>query len=135
MHEKEFSLIAKALPHMFARWRLPGDFETLADLADGEIVIDARSGTARHFQAGPIVLRIATELKAGLDARLAEKGIEAGEVREALVRVTVDTSKVRTDRNRIVHFDFRIDSRLEAGGGVFTASQIEDHVWHSRPDG
>lgn len=135
MHEKELSLMAKVLPHMFARWRLPVDFETMSDLADGEIVIDVKAGTARHSQAGPILLRIAAELKAGMDSQMAAKGIAAGEIRAAFVTVEVDTSGVRTDRKRIVHFDFRISSRLETEGGVFTASQTEDHVWHTRSDG
>ena len=132
MHEKDFPLLAKVLPHMFARWRLFEDFEILAELPDGEVEIDVMTGTALHSSGGPIVLRIAQELKAGFASQLEKKGIPQGEVLEAAVSAMVDTSKVKTDRRNIVHFDFRISSRIRTAAGVFEAAQTEDHVWHSR---
>jgi hypothetical protein len=135
MHDKDFTHLAKVLPHMFARWRLHGDFEILADLPDGEVEIDVMTGLARHSRGGPIGLRIARELKAGFASQLEKKGIPPGEVSEAVVKAVVDTSKVKTDRRNIVHFDFRISSRIRtAAGGVFEAEQSEEHVWHSREE-
>jgi hypothetical protein len=65
---------------------------------------------------------------------LSRKGIVPAAVLEAGLTVAVDTTRVKTDRNRIVHFDFRIDSLIRAEAAAFTASQIEEHVWHDRPD-
>ncbi|MDB5104116.1 MAG: hypothetical protein JWP91_1805 [Fibrobacteres bacterium] len=132
MQDKDFALLAKVLPHMFARWRHAEDFEILAGLPDGEVRIDALTGTAGHALAGPIPLRIAAELKAGLDDQLARKGIAKADLPEAGLTVTVDTSAVKTDRTRIVHFDFRIRSRIRTVDKVFEASQDEEHVWHER---
>jgi hypothetical protein len=134
MHDKDFTLFARVLPHLFARWRDAGDFEVLAALPDGEISLDALTGSARHFQAGPIVLRIAEELAAGFADQLSRKGIAQATVLEAGLTVAVDTTKVKTDRARIVHFDFRIVSRIRTETASFTASQDEEHVWHERPD-
>lgn len=134
MREKSLSLMAKVLPHMFARWRLPEDFEILAELPDGEIHIDALAGVARHALAGPIDLRIAREMRVGLESQLEKKGILPGELAEALVTVRMDTSRIRTDRRRIMHFDFAISSRIRVGTGEYSASQDEEHVWHSRPE-
>lgn len=127
--------MAKVLPHMAARWRWPADLETLADLPDGTISIDVLAGTANHAQAGPIGLRLAEELRAGFMDQLSRKGIAPGFVRLAGVSLRVDSGAIRTDRARIVHFDFRIAARLGTEAGEFTAEQEELHVWHSRePD-
>ena len=136
---RDLSLIAKVLPHMFARWRDWGDFEILADLPDGFITIDALSGkagfaAAAHAEAKPIPLRIAQEIRSGLMDQLVRKEIQASRVREAVLRIRVDSAQVKTDRNRIVHFDFHIASRIHAEAGVFEAAQIEEHVWHDRSD-
>lgn len=137
---RDLALIAKVLPHMFARWRDEGDFETLAALSDGLVTIDALTGTATHAAAGkaeasPIRLRIAEEIRSGLMDQLVRKEIQPSRVGEAVLRIRVDTSQVKTDRNRIVHFDFHIASRIHAEAGVFEASQIEEHVWHDRIGG
>lgn len=133
MHDKDFSVLAKVLPHMFARWRLFEDFEILAELSDGEVEIDVMKGTARHSRGGPIGLRITLELQAGFASQLEKKGIPLSGVSEAVVIAVVDTSKVKTDRRKIVHFDFGISSRIRtAAGGVYEAAQSEEHVWHSR---
>lgn len=144
---RDLALMAKVLPHMFARWRDGGDFETLAALSDGVVTIDALTGAATHAPtaacapadpaagdaaASPIRLRIAEEIRSGLMDQLVRKEIQPSRVREAVLRIRVDTSQVKTDRNRIVHFDFHIASRIHAEAGVFEASQIEEHVWHDR---
>lgn len=134
MHDKDFALLAKVLPHMFARWRDPEDFEVLANLRDGVITLDALTGTAGHSSAGPMPLRIAKELAAGLADQLSRKGIAREAILEAGLTVAVDTSKVKTDRDRIVHFDFRIASLIRTETASFGASQVEEHVWHDRPE-
>ena len=137
--ERDLALMAKVLPHMFARWRDWEDFETLADLPDGAITIDALSGkavfaAASYAEAKPIRLRIAREIRSGFMDQLVRKEIQASRILEAVLRVGMDSSQVKTDRNRIVHFDFHIASRIHAEAGVFEAAQIEEHVWHDRSD-
>jgi hypothetical protein len=131
-YQREFGLLARVLPHMFARWRLPRDLETLAGLPDGGLLIDALAGTARHERAGVLDLAIAEELRAGLDSHLLKKNIPRESVSQAMVIVVTDTSQVKTDRNRIVHFDFRIACRILADEGEFLGSQTEEHVWYER---
>ena len=79
-------------------------------------------------------MRIAKELAAGLADQLSRKGIAREAVLEAGLTVAVDTSKVKTDRNRIVHFDFRIASLIRTETASYRASQDEEHVWHDRPE-
>jgi hypothetical protein len=146
---RDLAMLAKVLPHMFARWRDWEDFETLAGLPDGIIAIDALAGTASHTpashpttaseaaggaEAAPIRLRIAREIRSGLMDQLVRKEIQTSRIREAVLRIGLDSSQVKTDRNRIVHFDFHIAARIHAEAGVFEASQIEEHVWHDRTD-
>ena len=132
MHEKDLGLLARVLPHMVARWRLHGDLETLAALPDGRIRIDVLKGAAAHDSAGSVDLELARELKAGLDSQLEKKGIARDTLLEASVLIDSDTSKVKTDRNSIVHFDFRIASRIRTAEGIYEGSQDEEHVWHAR---
>lgn len=133
---RDLALVAKVLPHMFARWRDWDDLEILAGLPDGMITIDALAGTAVHeaAPATPIDLRIAREIRSGFMDQLVRKEIQASRILEAVLRVGMDSSQVKTDRNRIVHFDFHIASRIHAEAGVFEAAQIEEHVWHDRSD-
>jgi hypothetical protein len=137
---RHLALLAKVLPHMFARWRDWRDFEILAALSDGLVTIDALTGAATYAadgdaEASPIRLRIAEEIRSGLMDQLIRKEIQPSRVGEAVLRIRVDTSQVKTDRNRIIHFDFHIASRIHAEAGVFEASQIEEHVWHDRTSG
>ena len=142
---RDLARLAKVLPHMFARWRDWEDFEVLAGLPDGTLTIDALSGQATHAaafpgaagaaEAKPIRLRIAREIESGFREQRVRKEIQASRIREAVLRIRLDSSQVKTDRNRIVHFDFHIASRIHAEAGVFEASQTEEHVWHDRSDG
>jgi hypothetical protein len=132
---RSLALLAKVLPHMFARWRDPEDFELLSELPDGEIAIDVLTGIARHLEGGPIPLNVARELRAGLEDQLDRRGIAKASLLEAGLIVAFDTTGVKTDRKRMVHFDFRIASRLRTGTETFEASQEEAHVWHERAAG
>jgi hypothetical protein len=131
-YAKDFSQLARLLPHIFARWRSHPDFETLADLPDGRIGIDALAGTARHATEGPIGLEVSAELKAGLEGLLGRKGIPRATLLEATVTVLTDTTRIRTDRRRVVHFDFSIASRIRTESATYEGAQEEEHVWHVR---
>jgi hypothetical protein len=142
MAEDEYARIAAYLAHVAALWRDWSDLETLARLPDGTVSIDAVAGGARHGTAGPIALRLADALKTGLAERMARKGIVSGsgnpgsagsgDALTATLELGVDTGAIRTDRARIVHFDFAIEARVGAEGREYRASRREDHVWHAR---
>lgn len=135
MREEEFGRIAKLLAHIAAGWRDPADLEALARLPDGRVEIDILAGTARHGTSGPVALRLADGLKAALLERLDRKGIPRGETEAAALDLRTDGGAVRTDRARIVHFDFDLEARLRAGGREYRASRREEHVWHAREAG
>jgi hypothetical protein len=120
MPEAEFDRLVRALAHLAAAWREYGDLEILAGLPDGSVTVDVVAGSARHGSAGPIPLRLAAELKAALEERLARKGIASGEIQAAELLL------------RIVHFDFELEARLWAAGKEYRALRREDHIWHDR---
>lgn len=131
----DFEKLAQALAHIAAGWRDWGDLEALARLPDGWVEIDVLAGAARHEAAGPVALRLAEELGRALAERSARKGLAPGAIGEAIVRLRADTGAIRTDRSRIVHFDFDLEARLSAEGGEYRAARREAHVWHARdPD-
>jgi hypothetical protein len=132
MPEEEFARIASLLAHLAAAWRDHGDLEALAGLPDGNVAIDVIAGSARHESAGPFELRLGAELKAALADRLARRGIGPGVVQSAEIILRIDTGAIRTDRARIVHFDFDLEARLGAAGEEYRAVRREGHVWHSR---
>jgi hypothetical protein len=141
--EEEYPRLAAHLAHVAALWRDGSDLETLARLPDGIVSIDAMTGEARHATAGPIALRLADALRTGLAERLARKGLAVGAgnavgnggALTATLELATDTGAIRTDRDRIVHFDFGIEAKVGAAGREFRASRREDHVWHARePD-
>ena len=126
------SQAARFLVHLAAGWRDWEDLETLARLPDGTIDIDILAGAARHDRSGPIPLRLAAELRQALEARWARKGVDPGAVEAAGLVLRADTGAVRTDRNRIVHFDFDLEAWLRANARELRASRREAHVWHAR---
>lgn len=132
MQDGEFDRIARYLVHLAAAWRDRGDLETLATLPDGTVALDLSAGTARHGAAGPIPFRMASELGTALADRLARKGIAPGAVESAGLVLRFATGAVRTDRDRIVHFDFDLECRLRADGKDYRASRREEHIWHAR---
>jgi hypothetical protein len=135
MLEKDLTQAAKALAHFAARWRDWDDLETLAGLPDGAIEIDVLQAEARHAATGAVRLRLPEALRADLFERLARKGIDPAAVRAAGLSLRMDTAAIRTDRARIVHFDFGLEARVDAGEGERRASQREEHVWHARERG
>src|SRR4051812_40524166 len=116
MPEEEYARIVRALAHLAAAWRDRCDFEALAALPDGTVVIDVMEGAARHESAGPVPLRLAPELQAALAERMARKGLAPKDVQVGELTLRFDTGAIATDRARIVHFDFDLEARLRAGG-------------------
>jgi hypothetical protein len=135
MQNGEYDRLAAYLAHIAAGWRDWGDLETLARLPDGLVSIDILAGEARHGTAGAIALRLTAALREALAERLARKGIAEGTISAAALGLRMDTGAVRTDRARIVHFDFGIEAKVDAERREHRASRREDHVWHARePD-
>lgn len=133
--EGEFDRICRSLLHLAAAWRDHGDLEALAGLPDGIVSIDLIAGSARHASSGSVTLRLAEALREALADRVARKGISPGEIREAEFLLRADTGAIRTDRARIVHFDFDLEARLRTAEKEYRAVRREDHVWHVREPG
>ena len=108
------------------------DLELLAGLPDGTLTIDVLAGTAGHSVNGSISLHIAGELKAWLDHRLSESGIERSEVDTASVVAAIRTDRVATNRKRIISFDFSVDSTIATAERQYRGKLCEVHRWHSR---
>lgn len=134
MHTKALNHLAKALAHRFAGWRNAADLEALSGLPDGELRIDVLQGSATHSSGLAIGLQVSRELEAWFADQCLKKGIGREEIESAALTIAIDTAKVKTDRRRIVHFDFRIDGLIRASGASHTAHQDEDHVWHDRSE-
>ena len=113
-------------------WRMAEDLETLAALPDGRIHLNLLSGSAEHSKAGSLNLHIAGEIQAWLRQESEKDGIDLGQVRSAELWVNVDTSKIATDRKRIVCFDFEASSKLTTDEAEYSAQVSESHKWHSR---
>lgn len=108
------------------------DLELLAGLPDGTLTIDVLAGTANHSVNGSVRLHIAGDLKAWLERRLSESGIERSEVETASVTAGIRTDRIATNRKRIISFDFSVDSTIATAERVYRGRLCEVHRWHSR---
>ena len=132
MHAKTLNHFAKALAHRFAGWRSDEDLEILSGFPDGVIDIDILTGSATHASGGALNLQSVRELQSWLAGECNKKGLRNEDLEEARLTVSIDTTKVKTDRTRIVHFDFGIDCLIGAFGESYAAHQEENHIWHTR---
>ena len=108
------------------------DLEALAALPDGRIHLDLLTGTAKHSKAGPLDIHVTREIQAWLRQECEKDGIDHSGLKSADLWVDVDTSKIATNRKRIVCFDFDATSKLTTDEAEYSAKVSESHKWHSR---
>ena len=132
MKPKKMRDLASVLPEMFGGWRMGADLERMSDLPDGALHLDLLRGTALHSSSGPVDLWIAGELSAWLKHRLEENRIPPSDVEKAELDISISTSKIATDKKRIVSFDFKITSCITAWGRTFGRTINDKHAWHTR---
>lgn len=117
---------------MFMGCRMGDDLETLAELPDGSIRINLLSGVAEHSSAGSLDLHIAGEIREWLKFHCTKDGIDLRALEAADLLVDVDTSKIATNRKRIVCFQMSATSMLRTDEKEYSAKVIETHRWHTR---
>lgn len=132
MRRKVLQDVANTLCDMLVGWRMSEDLESLAVLPDGTLVFDVLLGTVAHSKKGELSLYIAGELSAWLKNRLKALNVPV----EALVTVTVRaefrTDRIKTDRKRIVSFDWRCESIVATDEKTYVGRLVEKHQWHTR---
>lgn len=108
------------------------DLETLSELPDGELTINALTGEATHSVVGPLQLWVAGEIQAWFKHRLEVSGIPAQEVHKASIAATINTGRIATKRKNVVSFDLTVASRIETSDAAYVGKLKETHKWHQR---
>ncbi len=117
---------------MFMGWRMADDLETLAALPDGTIHLDLLRGSAEHSETGTLNIHVTAEIKEWLRCACEKDGVDYSALKSAALWVDVDTSKIATNRKRIVCFDFDATSKLKTDEAEYSAQVSESHKWHTR---
>jgi hypothetical protein len=113
-------------------WRMTDDLEILSDLPDGTILIDLLTGQASHSTAGEQNLRIAQEMQSWLKSRFEVDRISEQQILRAELRLASKTDRIRTDKKRIVSFDWECDSLITTDQKTYEGHLREAHTWHNR---
>jgi len=108
------------------------DLEILAALPDGKIHLDLLTGSARHEKTGPLDIQVAGEIQAWLRQECEKDGVDYSALKSADLWVDVDTSKIATNRKRIVCFDFDAASKITTDEAEYSAQVSDSHKWHTR---
>ena len=132
MRRKRINHYADVVCRMFMGWRMADDLETLAALPDGRIHLDLLTGSAEHNEAGSLSMYIADEIQAWLRHECEKDGVDYSALKSAELWVDIDTSKIATNKKRIVCFDFDATSKLATDEAEYSASVSESHKWHTR---
>jgi len=132
MRRKVLQGYANTLCQMLVGWRMGDDLEAMADLPDGELSVNVLGGNATHSQAGPVDLWMAKELQVWFLERLKASSIPPEEIKSATVKATITTSRIPTNRKKIVSFDFALESTIETNERAYIGQLNEVHRWHQR---
>ena len=124
--------ITNVLCHMVVGWRMGDDYETIAELPDGRLSFNLLIGSVVHSNGTSPSLWIAGELHAWLGARLAKENIPIAELQAASLDVDFRTDRIKTDKKKIVSFDFECHSVLETSEKKYEGKLVERHTWHQR---
>lgn len=115
-------------------WRMGQDLEKLADLPDGTIKFDLLQGTASHSRVGEIDLWIAKEMQAWLKHRFEVDRIPENQILQGCVQLSSTTDRIKTDKKRIVSFDWECHSLIATDEKCYESHLKEAHSWHNRLD-
>ena len=108
------------------------DYELIAALPDGTIALDLINETAHHSEEGIQQFWITGELAAWLRHRLAVHHIPAAEIKAANLIVSYSTNRVKTNRKKVVSFDFSCRSYIQTESAQYDGELIEKHTYHQR---
>lgn len=132
MRRKRLNHYADVVCRMFVGWRMGDDLEALSDLPNGTISLNLLTGVATHSISGQIDLHIAKEIHAWLQQQSAKEGIDISQLVTATLEIDVDTSKVATNKKKIVMFNFECRSNIQTPETTYHATLKEAHKWHTR---
>lgn len=124
---------AIAATHMVERFPVPpGSSPLRTQIAGGTIHFDIREGPAVHNTRGDIDLHIASEMKAWLLDRLSKDRIPVDAIQTATLRVGMNTDRIKTDKKRVVSFDWQRLSAISTDEKTYEVELTDRHGWHSR---
>jgi hypothetical protein len=132
MRRKVLQDIANTLCQMMVGWRMGDDYERMAELPDGTLYVDLLEKTATHSAGYRPTLRIAGELSAWLAYRLSVEKIDRNALMHAKLELRYETSRIRTDREKLVSFDFTCRSSLRTDEAEYCGIVVERHAYHQR---
>jgi hypothetical protein len=132
MRRKVLQDIANTLCQMGVGWRMGDDWERIASMPDGSLEFDLLAGHVTHSSEGKVELWVAGELRAWLQHRLEAEGIDLAKILRASLTTGYRTDRIRTDRKKIVSFDFECRSELRTDERAYEGKLVERHVYHQR---
>jgi hypothetical protein len=132
MKRKILQDFANTLCAMFVGWRLGDDYEVLAALPDGTLLLELLGESAFHSSGINVNLWITGELSAWLKHRLEVHGIPIGAIINVSLRVQHKTDRIQTDRKKLVSFDFQCSSTIQTAEKTYSGTLVERHTYHQR---
>ena len=132
MRRKVLQDIANTLCQMFVGWRLGEDYEKLADLPDGTLQVNLLLEQNYHSSGVDLIFRITTELAAWFRECLIVHGIPLSEIQKCSLAVTYTTNRIKTDRKKIISFDFSCISIIKTDEVEYNGALVEKHSYHQR---
>lgn len=132
MRRKVLQDIANTLCDMLVGWRMADDLELLSEVPDGILRFDVLNSEVSHSTAGELKLQIAGELAAWFKQRLKELNIDFAAILGAELVADFTTDRLKTNRKRIIAFDWKCSSRVVTNEKVYEGQLKERHQWHSR---
>jgi len=132
VRRKALQDVANTLCAMLVGWRMSEDMEALAELPDGNLRFDLLAGTVVHDTIGQLNLHVAVELGTWLEHRLKQLEIDRGAIRSAVLNGSFSTDRIKTNRKRIISFDWRCESQVTTDEKPYVGSLVEKHQWHNR---
>ena len=132
MRRKVLQDIANTLCQMFVGWRLGEDYEKLADLPDGTLQVNLLLKQNYHSSGVDLIFWITTELAAWFRERLIVHGIPLSEIQKCSLAVTYTTNRIKTDRKKIISFDFSCISIIKTDEVEYNGALVEKHSYHQR---
>jgi len=108
------------------------DLEFLSDLPNGKIILNLLTGEASHSIHGQLEIYIANEIQIWLQSQGEKDGIDISQLKSATLEVDIDTSRVATNKKKIVMFVFNCNSHLETDERHYKSNLREIHHWHYR---
>ncbi|UKA05261.1 hypothetical protein IHC92_08845 [Photobacterium damselae subsp. damselae] len=129
---KRINHYVEVLPKMFVGWRMGEDLETLSELPNGVLSINLFDGTVSHSIVGELELYISNELSTWFRNEVKKENIDLSMLLKACLTVEVDTDKVKTNKKRVVMFNFDCIAHVATVNKVYESRFSEVIRWYTR---